>query len=196
MTTPEMTEVLFDIRGEYIPSAYQYPLWLALTAHLPALADEQFAGVVPLRGLSAESGNLLPKRTKLILRLPDAMDYSPLLDKTLDLQTCKVHLGAAKPRILQPYSTLHAHLVATDSDEVEFLRNTQARLNEMSINGKLICGMRNSYDLNGSTTYGYSLVIHELKPAASLLLQRTGLGPHRNFGCGIFIPYKVIADLD
>lgn len=196
MTAPEMTEVLFDVRGEHIPAAYQYPLWQALTAHLPALADDKFAGVVPLRGLSAESGHLLPRRTKMILRLPDALDYSPLLGKTLTLHDCALHLGDAKLRRLQPYSTLHAHLVVWDADEADFIRYVQTQLSEMGIAGKLICGMRNSYDLNGCTTYGYSLVIHELKPAASLLLQRTGLGPHRGFGCGIFIPYKVIADLD
>jgi len=38
-------------------------------------------------------------------------------------------------------------------------------------------------------------VIHNLKPEDSLRLQYTGLGSDRQYGCGIFVPYKVISDL-
>jgi len=39
-------------------------------------------------------------------------------------------------------------------------------------------------------------VIHDLKPEASLRLQYTGLGSDRRYGCGVFVPYKVITGLD
>jgi hypothetical protein len=39
-------------------------------------------------------------------------------------------------------------------------------------------------------------VVHDLKPEASILLQCAGMGEGRQFGCGIFMPYKVISDLE
>jgi CRISPR/Cas system CSM-associated protein Csm4 (group 5 of RAMP superfamily) len=38
-----------------------------------------------------------------------------------------------------------------------------------------------------------SLMVAELEPEASLRLQRSGVGPERAMGCGLFIGHKDIA---
>ena len=59
----------------------------------------------------------------------------------------------------------------------------------------MICGKRLSVSGSQRSIDGYSLVLHDLKPEASLHLQYAGLGEDRQFGCGIFVPYKVITGL-
>jgi hypothetical protein len=38
--------------------------------------------------------------------------------------------------------------------------------------------------------------VHDLKSDASLKLQYAGLGESRQYGCGIFVPYKAITGLN
>lgn len=200
MTNPnlEMIDAVYDISAEIIPAGYHVALWNALHQRFPGLADEAQAGVIPLRTAISDAGMLLPKRSKLVVRLslPLAENYACLSGQTLDLDGITLQLGSGKLRKLQSYSTLHAHLVTSTKDEVEFLRDVATTLNELGIVGKLLCGMRNVMQTPDREIHGYSLVIHDLKPEDSLKLQYTGLGADRRFGCGIFIPYKVITDLD
>jgi CRISPR-associated protein Cas6 len=86
--------------------------------------------------------------------------------------------------------------VASEKDEVAFLQDIEARLKELGVEGNLLCGMRNSLKADDRAIRGYSLVIHDLKPDDSLRLQYAGIGSERRYGCGIFIPYKVITDLE
>ncbi len=37
-----------------------------------------------------------------------------------------------------------------------------------------------------------SLMVADLSPDQSVHLQQIGLGPGRNFGCGLFVPHKGI----
>ncbi|HLP99354.1 MAG TPA: type I-MYXAN CRISPR-associated protein Cas6/Cmx6 [Sideroxyarcus sp.] len=195
---PGMIDAVFDVSGGTLPPDYPFALWDALLAHVPALAEDALVGVLPLKTAESEAGRLLPKRAKLVLRLPArfAGHCDTLSGRQLDIGVTTLRLGSGKLRDIQPYSTLHAHLVTGAEDEVEFLQEMTARLAELGIAGKLICGMRNRMTAPDRMIHGYSLVVHDLKPDASLQLQYTGLGAERRFGCGIFIPYKAITDLD
>ena len=194
----EMIDAVFDVSGDIIPPIYQFALWEALVHHVPAFAEDTRIGVVPLRTSTSEAGMLLAKRSKLVLRLTESLasDFARLSGQRLDIGSASLQLGSGKLRKLQGYPTLHAHLVASDKDEVAFLKDVTARLAELGITGNLLCGMRNSLVATDRTIHGYSLVIHDLKPDDSLRLQYAGLGADRRYGCGIFIPYKVITDLD
>ncbi len=195
---PEMIDAVFDVSGDMLPATYPFALWNALVRHVPSLEAEAFVGVIPLRTAASAAGMLLPKRAKLTLRLPAtlAAHATSLSGRQLDIEGSTLRLGNGKLRKIQPYSTLHAHLVTGVENEVEFLEGAAARLAELGIFGKLICGMRNRMIAPDRTIHGYSLVIHDLKPDGSLRLQYTGLGADRRFGCGIFVPYKAISDLD
>lgn len=195
---PEMIDAVFDVSGEMLPTTYPFALWEALVRHVPALATDTGVGVIPLRTAASAAGMLLPKRAKLALRLPAALaaHITALSGQLLDLGGGTLQLGNGKLRRIAPYSTLHAHLVTGADDEVTFLQDVEAQLAGLCIAGKLICGMRNSMAAPDRQIQGYSLVIHNLKPDDSLRLQYTGLGADRRFGCGIFVPYKVISDPD
>lgn len=200
MTDPgfEMTDAVFDISGDTLPASYPYPLWHALVRHLPALEDNIFAGVIPLRTATSEAGMLLPKRAKLVLRLTPSLcpEFTRLAGQPLDIGGVTLQLGGGKLRKILPYPTLHAHLVTGADDEIEFLQQVAAQLDELGITGQLLCGMRNVMHTPDHSIHGYSLVIHDLKAEDSLRLQYRGLGAERRYGCGIFVPYKVITDLN
>jgi CRISPR-associated protein Cas6 len=194
----QMIDAVFDVSGDMIPANYPFALWNALVHHVPSLADDANVGVIPLRTAQSAAGMLLPKRAKLVLRLPVALAQSAaqLSGRKLDIEGNSLQLGAIKLRQIQSYSTLHAHLVSSVENEVAFLQDMETQLTELGLAGKLICGMQNRLISPDRTIQGYSLVIHDLKPAASLKLQYIGLGTDRQLGCGIFIPYKAISDLD
>ncbi|MDH2916932.1 MAG: type I-MYXAN CRISPR-associated protein Cas6/Cmx6 [Gallionella sp.] len=197
-TITEMIDAVFDISGETLPASYPFALWSALASHAPTLREHDMIGVLPIKIARSAGGMLLPKRAKLVLRVPAdiAAKIEHLTGKSLEMGDATLHLGTGKFRPIQPYPTLHAHLVTGHEDETVFLQEVTTRLAELGIIGKLICGMRNCMESPDRTIRGYSLVIHDLKPDASLRLQYTGLGTDRRYGCGIFVPYKAISDLD
>ena len=197
-TITDMIDAVFDISGMTLPASYPFALWNALARHAPTLEQDEMVGVLPLKTASSAGGMLLPKRAKLVLRVPAHLSshVEHLAGKTLEVDAVTLQVVAGKLRQIQPYPTLHAHLVTGHADETAFLQEVAARLNDLGGTGKLICGMRNRIDAPERTIHGYSLVIHDLKPDASLRMQYIGLGAERRYGCGIFVPYKTISDLD
>lgn len=194
----EMIDMAFDLESATLPSSYPFALWKALLRHSPQLATEKSVGVLPLRATENKEGIFLTKRTKLVLRLPIAVAKplaAGLSGNTLQLDSNSLPIGKYKSRAILPFPTLHGQLVKGDSNEVLFMEDIKDQLREMGITANLICGKRHSINDEQHSIQGYSLVIHDLKPEASLQLQYAGLGGGRQFGCGIFIPYKVISGL-
>jgi CRISPR-associated protein Cas6 len=195
---PDMIDLTFDLDGSNLPADYRYALWSALLRLVPQLAEEKLVGVLPLRSTVHGQSMLLAKRAKLVVRMPVALAEtaaSSLAGQQLDIAGSTLRLGTAKTRQIQPYPTIHAELVTGPSDEVLFVEDIKKQMGELGVTGKLICGKRVSVSSGQGTIHGYSLVLHDLKPEASLQLQYAGLGEDRQFGCGIFIPYKVITGL-
>lgn len=194
----EMIDVVFDIRGETLPIAYPYALWGELVKLIPQLEEEENIGVIPLRMAESKEGMLLPKRAKLVLRLtPELADVaSTLTQKKLQVAGCELQLGSCKTRPIQHYPTLHAHLVTGAEDEVEFVAEVESALSAMKVRASLICGQRRSLKDGEREIRGYSLVLHDLTPEGSVRVQYNGLGKERRFGCGIFVPYKVISSFE
>ena len=195
---PQMTDMLFDLEGVSLPAAYPFALWDALIERAPELAEENSVGVLPLRGTGNKEGLLLSRRAKMVMRLPTAHAdkiAARLTGHDLDISGRRIRLGAAKARPIYPFPTIHAQLVTGASDEVIFMQQINGQLVDMGIEGKLICGRRCNIGDESQSIKGYSLVIHDLKAEASLQLQFAGLGTGRQFGCGIFVPSKVISGL-
>ena len=196
---PAMIDLAFDISGGTLPTTYPFALWAELVRHMPRLADNESVGVLPLRAAENDGEVLLPKRAKLVLRTPSTLSEEMMANLTgqrLDLGGIPMQLGTGKTRPLTPHPTVHAQQVASTEDEVPFMESVRAQLDEMGIACNLICGMRRTIGVKELSIHGYSLVVHGLKPEASLLLQSNGLGKGRCFGCGIFLPYKVISGLE
>jgi CRISPR-associated protein Cas6 len=195
---PEMIDVVFEISGGTLPSAYPYDLWDELTKLIPQLAETENIGVIPLRMAESKEGMLLPKRAKMALRLPlELADVvSGLARKRLQVAGNELHLGSCKTRPILHYPTLHAQLVTGAEDEVAFVREVESALAAMHVKANLICGQRRLLTDGERTIKGYSLVLHDLMPEGSLRVQYAGLGKERRFGCGIFVPYKIISSLE
>jgi CRISPR-associated protein Cas6 len=195
---PNMIDMVFDLEGGTLPVAYRFALWAAVLRQAPKLADEKLVGVLPLRSTVNSQGMLLAKRAKLVLRIPTTLVESvaaSLTGQQLDIAGSAMRVGSAKTRPIQPYPTIHAQLVTGSSDEVLFVEDIMKQMGELGVTGKLICGKRLTVNGGQRSIHGYSLVLHDLKPEASLQLQYAGLGDDRQFGCGIFVPYKVITGL-
>ncbi len=193
----EMIDFSFALKGSYLPSGYQFSLWQELVRCLPWLEAEESAGLLPMSGVTGSPEMILPQRAKLKVRLPAAQagKAANLSGQALKLESGLLQVGEARQRVLQPCTTLHAHLVEGGEQEVEFLDQIAEELDELGIACKWICGKRASIAASGQSINGYSLVLHDLKPDASLQLQYLGLGGNRHYGCGIFVQYKAIAGL-
>jgi len=195
---PDMIDVVFDLEGSSLPAAYHFALWEALLGIVPQLAEEKHVGVLPLRSTVNSQGMLLAKRAKLVMRMPTKLAESSISSfkgQYLDIGGSAIRVGSAKRRPIQPYPTIHAQLVTGAIDEVIFTDEIKKQMEILGVTGKLICGKHLAFNNGQRTIHGYSLVLHDLKPEVSLKLQYTGLGEDRRFGCGIFVPYKVITGL-
>jgi CRISPR-associated protein Cas6 len=193
-----MLDLAFDVSGTTPPADYPFALWAALLDLAPRLAEEESAGVLPLR-LPEHVAELLPRRAKLTLRIPAALAEEltvALSGAQLDMASGPLQLGMGRPRTITAYPTVHAHHVASDEDEPAFMESVRAQLDEMRIACNLICGLRHRIGDEARSIAGYSLVVHDLKSEASLRLQYAGLGESRQYGCGIFVPYKAITGLN
>ncbi len=193
-----MVDMVFELSGGTLPPAYPYALWGELTRLVPQLGDDENVGVIPLRAAESNEGMLLPKRAKLVLRLPPELAgiVSGLAQKQMRVSGSELQLGCCKTRPIQPYSTLHAQLVTGADDEIAFVAEVEAALAAMGVKAKMICGQHRTLADGARAISGYSLVLHDLTPEDSLRVQYTGLGRERCFGCGIFVPYKVISGLE
>lgn len=193
---PEMIDAVFDVSGDSVPVNYPFALWKELTRLVPELVGDASIGVLPLRTTGSATGMLLPKRAKLVIRLPVSLapHVASLSGQPLDVGH-PLRLANGRLREILAYSTIHAQLVAGADDEVVFAESVSAWLADLGITASLICGRESSLVDGDRCIHGFSLVIHDLKPEDSLNLLYAGLGSHRKYGCGIFVPYKVISDL-
>jgi len=194
----EIREVLFDVSGSTLPTAYQFGLWEELFRIVPQLGEYEHVGVLPLRTAASNEGMLLPKRAKLVLRIPPVLvvDVCDLAHKEINIMGVTLQLGSCKIRPLHPSPTLHSELVTGAEDEIVFMAHIGSDLATLGIKSKLICGRRQIINGSDRSIIGYSLVLHDLTPEDSLRIQYLGLGEERKLGCGVFVPYKNISGLN
>lgn len=198
MADADMIDMIFEVEGDMLPPAYPYALWQELIRVAPQLGSHEKVGVIPFKTSASAEGMLLPRRARLIMRLPASLQHitQQLDQQELAVGEHRLRLGSGKAKSIQPYSTLHAHIVAGDKDELIFMDWVASSLDTMGVKAKLICGQAHSQATGQQQLSGFSLVLHDLSPADSLQVQYHGLGVGRQFGCGIFVPYKVISSLE
>lgn len=195
---PEMVDIAFDLSVPTLPAHFEWPLYRALVRVAPWLESAHYAGVHPLRATAAADGSyLLARRAKLIVRLPRERlcSASAFEGASLDLGLGEpVRLGAGALRGLEPAPTVYAARVVTgDSEEGIFAVHLREELEALGIRRPIVCGKRSTVMLDGADTAGFSVAVHGLSDAASLLLQCAGLGRGRAIGCGLFVPHKTIS---
>lgn len=192
----DVVDLVFSLRGEAIVPDYAEALARAVSGVLTWIAEEQRAGIHPLRG-TTESGDrlMLSRRAQLVLRLPDArIDEARMLSGSRLELGGKVEVGEGVVRPLAPYHVLYSPFVSTgDDNERDLLAAATQLVAAASIECKLIVGKRREAAYQTSYINGHSLMLHGLSPEHSLLVQSIGVGKHRLLGCGVFVPHKSIA---
>lgn len=194
---PSMVDVVFDLTGKAVPTDNGAALKREVMRHLPWLEQEEQAGIHPLQAAPSDYGMLLlTRRTKLALRISREKTGAALelTGHELDIDGNPLQVGAGKVRPLPIFGTIYAHFVDMGSaDEKQFARLVTRRLKELKIPGKFVCGKQQVLQGEQGAVSGFSLMLYDLTPAQSILLQEVGLGDNRKLGCGIFIPHKSIA---
>ncbi len=200
-----MTDIVFALHGGTLDADYRGPLWRALCAAAPWLAEQPMAGLHTLKSAHEAQTHtlLLPRRARLQIRIParDTTRALALAGTRLAVGEHAVQLGVAHERPLVAANTLYAELVVLDTeDELAFTRALDAALAALAVRAHSICGRarrwRTAADPRLPGLAGFPVALHGLKPDASLRVQCAGLGRGRAWGCGLFVPHKAITGLD
>lgn len=205
----DVVDVSYRIDCPCLPLDHAHALSSAVRAALPWLEDEGFAGIHLIHG--AESGNgwyrpddpehdvlHLSRRARFRLRLPRTrlVDAEALQGREFDLGGFRLCVGESSVLALQPQPAVLARYVVArrEQDEAEFLCDVADRLHDLEVPAsKLLCGRSHVLRTPEGALFTRSLMVADLDPYSSLLLQRTGIGPQRLMGCGLFIGHKDIA---
>lgn len=206
MTAPPqaaMVDLSFEILGGELPGEHRLALAEAVAAVLPWWAEpQQPAPGLHRLNLSRGSGTaLLSRRTRLALRVPRerAVDAHRLAGRRLPLGTQGLHLGEGQQRELLPWGTLYAHLViqavAPACGEAAFQQALESELRLLGVQARAICGREQALEpaLAGAARRGQGVMLDGLSAADALRVMDHGIGPHRAWGCGIFVPHKSAA---
>jgi CRISPR-associated protein Cas6 len=187
-------DLAFEVSGGPLPRDHSLALWEALLHAAPSLADDQTLAVLPVRATSAGDQRLiLQRRSRLLMRLDESS-----VERVLALCGCQLEvagapllLGGAKTRPLAHHATLYAHRVAADEDdEAAFVRQAARDLERLGLHAEFIVGKRSQARGPLGMLAGFSLMLADLAPRQSLVLQAAGLGAHRRLGFGIFVGHK------
>ena len=192
----DVVDVAFSLGGDTIPADHGWQLFRLLAERLDWLETEADAGVHPIRGARAVAGEIhLGARARLMLRLPRTR-----VQQSFELSGARLDLGhgadvgSARLRPLFAHGTLYSQfVVAAARDEAGFQRDIDRELDQAGIECKLICGRMRRAQTPDAEIVGFSVMLHQLSPEHSLMMQATGLGAGRKLGCGIFIPHKSAA---
>jgi CRISPR-associated protein Cas6 len=204
----DVVDVLFALDCRSIPVDHAHALSRALLDLAPWL-DQPGAGIHTIHVAGSQNGWERPeygsdqqlqlsRRTKLCIRVPkehvralkDALE-----GQTVDVAGSALRIGPGKNRLLSQETALFARYVAGPGieDEEVFLRWAVDELARLGIRvRKALCGKTTSLETPDGAILSRSLMLADLTPDESILLQQRGLGPHRAMGCGIFLPHKGI----
>lgn len=202
----DVVDLTFGISCRALPVDHAWALSQAVLAELPWMKQEDGAGVHTVH--VAESGNgwlrpdhaddllYLSHRTRLVLRLPkQRLEAARLLSgKTLDVAGHPMRVENHRVRPLTAISTVFARYILSEAgDENTFLEAMRRDLEHLGIKPrKMLCGIERTIATPERPLRTRSLMLADLAPEESVLLQQRGLGPGRRLGCGLFLPHKDI----
>ncbi len=209
-----VVDLHFDIRCRELPVDHIHDLASALKDALPWLTEETELGIHEIHLAGSQNGwerpeagsgqrLILSRRTKLVIRAPkhraDQLQQE-MLDLELEVDDCIMVVGKAKVKLLSSQGTLYAHHVALREDEIDdedkFLQRLANELAARDIHiKKALCGKSGEILTPDGSIPTRSIMLADLGPADAVALQEQGLGPHRNLGCGIFLPMKGINEV-
>jgi len=205
----DIVDAVFAIACPSLPVDHAYALQQAIQEALPWFAQEPHAGLHTVHGAASGAGWLRPEgedallqlshRARLALRLPAhrAQEAAALVGRSLQVAGWPLQVEKMTLRPLSRITTLFSRcVVLAADDEAAFVSAATGELGALGIKAeRMVCGRVTPVATPDRTYQARSLMLAGLALEQSLLLQRSGLGAGRKFGCGLFIPHKDIADL-
>ena len=193
----DVVDVLFPLQGHAVARDHAQALRQAVVQLWPWLEHEPLAAIHPLKLVpGTEALGLLSRRARLALRVQaDRMDeLAAASGLQLEVQGQRLLLGEPQLRDLRPHSAMYAYRVAADGpDEAAFMARVGRELDRLGIAAARVCGKHQRLQLQDGPLDAFSLLLHEMTLQDALQLQQQGLGEHRLFGCGVFVPHKSAA---
>lgn len=202
----DVFDLVFKLCGSNLDIDHAFALSEALQFHLKG----EICSKIGVHGISmAGSGNgwnrpeqsdatlPLSRRARLAIRVhrDDSDEVAQITSRTLDIGTQQIAVGKSSIRKLSTIGTLYARAVCCDREqsETDFLTQVAGLLNQMNIKvSKMICGKSGEIRTGGETIFTRTLLVADLTPEESIILQQQGLGEGRLLGCGLFVPHKGI----
>lgn len=188
-------ELKYPVMGNMLPADHGYAMFSAISKLLPEVHGSDWFALETVQGTALGNGaTRLNNRAKLRVRAPQ--DRVPLLlklaGKRLLVAGDAIRLGVPQIALLKPSSSLYARCVTIKNhpEAESFLTAVAVKLDELGVTGEPEIGNRRAFKVASHTIVGYSLSLHDLTDAGSILLQERGIGGRRHQGCGFFLPIK------
>jgi len=209
-----LSDVVFRIRCDRLPVDHAQALGAAIEQLAPWIRETEGAGVHPIYVAGSQNGwerpskdsgedLILSRRTKLTVRT-GSEDADRLIDslcaRTVDVGGHAMEILSGRNRPLQPADTLYSRNVYfreadnTQDDEGAFVNAVVKWCMERGFKPtRLLSGKQELIQSVSNPIVTRSVLLANVPAQESLMLQATGLGEHRMFGCGILVPHKSTA---
>ena len=205
----DIVDLSYKIDCKQIALDHAHDLSEALHAALPWLVEEEDAGVHLIHGASTGNGWQRPdetsgedfiylsKRAKMQLRVPKHRidDAQKLTGQVLQVGDNTVKVGVSQVKPLTTLGTLFARYIPVLEDEAEeaFLERIVGEMRALDVQvKKVLCGVGHAFNLPEGRVQTLSVMVADLDPKGSVILQQKGIGEGRKRGFGLFIPHKGI----
>ena len=201
----EMVDLSFSVDCKELPYDHAYELSSELIKLIPEIKNDKRNAIQTLHGpmsgngwVRADGENIfLSKRAKLCLRVrKDHVEKIKEIEgKKIKLFGNDLNIGKSKMKSFLVVRDLFCRFVSCNEDLPEdiFLEEVQTELRAYKVNiNKALCGQSKRINFGDKTLYTRSLMIADLTKEEAVILQEEGVGKHRLFGCGIFLPHKSI----
>ena len=201
----EMVDLSFSVDCKELPYDHAYELSSEIIKLVPEIKNDNRNAIQTLHGpmsgngwVRADGENIfLSKRAKLCLRVrkDHADKIREIEGKKIKLFGNTLNIGKSKMKSFLVVRDLFCRFVSCNEDlpEDSFLEEVQTELRAFRVNiNKALCGQSKRISFGEKTLYTRSLMIADLTKEEAVILQEEGVGKHRLFGCGIFLPHKSI----
>ncbi|MDI7229228.1 type I-MYXAN CRISPR-associated protein Cas6/Cmx6 [Leptospira santarosai] len=200
-------ELKFPVQGTSIPADHGYKLYSALCKQEKLIHETEGLSICGISGIPDNNRTLhLNATSKLRIRASQPLlpNLLKLAGKSMELSQDKIRLGIPTISLLKPHKTLYSRLVTIKgyTEEDAFLKCLQEKLRNLDItceallfkgnriknNQKII---RKTIRIHDKEVVGFPVLLLNVAPEASILLQTQGLGGRRKMGCGHFVGVRV-----
>ena len=201
----EMVDLSFSVDCKELPYDHAYELSSEIIKLVPEIKNDNRNAIQTLHGpmsgngwVRADGENIfLSKRAKLCLRVrkDHADKIREIEGKKIKLFGNELNIGKSKIKSFLVVRDLFCRFVSCNEDlpEENFLEEVQTELRAYKVNiNKALCGQSKRISFGEKSLYTRSLMIADLTKEEAVILQEEGVGEHRLFGCGIFLPHKSI----